>query len=124
MFVERERHAGHGSQEDVRPYAACPILPTVRREERGVKMTRGTKRSSEYSPLWAQIEDQIAPLFDYWLDVIFSEGIAPRPWPGHAPQEDGGTRAPVRTRAAFHGGDELASYGQLASRTLRRESDR
>ena len=37
-------------------------------------MLRRKKRSRESDLLWAHINEQVAPLFDYWLDVMRVQG--------------------------------------------------
>jgi hypothetical protein len=53
-------------------------------------MLRREKRIRETDLLWAQINDQVAPLFDYWLEVMrvpgsFSQERAPVPFADHEP---------------------------------------
>ena len=38
----------------------------------GAKKMRHMTRNAEYDELWAQIELQVAPLFDYWPQLMQS----------------------------------------------------
>jgi hypothetical protein len=44
-------------------------------------MLRRKKRIAEADLLWAQINEQVAPLFDYWLDMMRVPGSFSDPGP-------------------------------------------
>ena len=57
-------------------------------EKERCHMLRRPKRMRESDLLWAHINEQVAPLFDYWLDVMrvpesFSSEWDPHPPAGH-----------------------------------------
>ena len=55
-----------------RPYAPEPRSSNVARERIGAKTMRQMTRNVEYDERWAEIELQVAPLFDYWPQLMQS----------------------------------------------------